>query len=217
MTSIRSARSRSPQVTSAMLARCRCRATDFGRGSPAPGNPVSALQPRVPVTGTSTRTRVTRIRAPRRGTLVMLRTWGSSAPTAVDVVRREHLAQHRHALHQREAGADAAADAAAERDPGVGRRVAGRGTARGRTRSGSGWLSLAAVGDAGSTGRRWRRAGRSMPPMVAGRHQGPHHHRDHRVQPHRLLEHRLEPVVVAASPRRPRWARRSCSGSRPSS
>ena len=37
----------------------------------------------------------------------------------LDVVRRQHLAQHGHALHQREAGADAAADAAAERDPGV--------------------------------------------------------------------------------------------------
>src|SRR3954447_15094897 len=39
------------------------------------------------------------------------------------VVRREHLAQHGDALHQREPGTDATPYAAAERDPGVGGRV----------------------------------------------------------------------------------------------
>ena len=35
-----------------------------------------------------------------------------------------------------------------------------------------------------------------MPAMVVRLHQGPHHHRDHRVQPHRLLEHGVQPGVA---------------------
>ena len=112
---------------------------------------------------------VTTIRAPRRGTLVMLRTWGVSVSPGGQphVVGREHLAQHRHALHQREAGADAPAHAAAERDPGVDARPRRRGTARGRNRPASRWLasdSWARMIEAATLAPR----GRSMPPIVAG-------------------------------------------------
>ena len=144
---------------------------------------------------------VTRILAPSRGTLVMLRTFGRSSPSDSIDVRRQQLAEHDHALHQREAGADAPTYSAAEGDPGVrwpgwSRRTAPAGTRRapGGSPGGRGRCRIDGPDrhprrqvDAADGGRRRQRA---------------HHHRDHRVQAHRLLEHGLQPVVVPVVGRR---------------
>ena len=191
--SIRSARRRAPQPTAAIV------------------TPRRRPRPRIG----PTRDQLTRMRAPRRGTLVMLRTLGTSRTGGGHVVRREDLTQHGDALHQREPGPDAAPDTAAERDPGVHRRVVPdepRRVEATRGRDGcrrAAWLTRI-------DGPTVAPAGRSQPARVAGRIRVPDHHRDHRVQPHRLLQHRLEVGVVAVAGggagRRASW-----SASRPSS
>ena len=160
--------------------------------------------------------RVTTMRAPWRGTLVMLRTLGTSVVPGGQrhVVRREHLAQDGHALHQREAGADAAAYAAPEGDPGVGGDLALEEPLRPEPGV-VGMAGLRLVGE-DDRGRDVGARGRSMPPTVAGAIRWRTTIGITGCSAHRLLEHRLEVVGRRRPTRRPGPCA-SCSGSLPSS